>query len=227
MRLRTTAPPKAFLMLKPKRLCACWFARKKTVKWELERRFPVRYTASNSPRRTNRAARGNSRPVLLGREPMASLLAACRKHLAATLRLHARTEPVRLGAPASPRLIRSLWQSHPPLFDQSGQTNWVRPTCKRRPLSPALGFGYFPELSTFSAMAEFHSGARDRSSVDSGTQPSTDRLSSRFRISKCSRPRRPGQETAGRGKNDTPLPHWSAENSSYAAIIGNPPWHHL
>jgi len=32
MRLRTTAPPKAFLMLKPKRLSVSWFARKKTVK---------------------------------------------------------------------------------------------------------------------------------------------------------------------------------------------------
>jgi hypothetical protein len=116
MRLRTTAPPSAFLMLKPKRLCGSWFARKKTVKWELERRFPVRYTASNSPRRTNRAARGNSRrPGLLGREAMASLLAACRKHPAATFGLHAHAKTVRLGAPAFARLICSLRQSNPPL----------------------------------------------------------------------------------------------------------------
>ena len=116
MRLRTTAPPSAFLMLKPKRLCGNWFARKKTVKWELERRFPVRYTASNSPRRTSRAARGNSRrPGLLGGKPMASLLAARRKHLAATLGLHAHAKTVRLGAPAFARLIGSLWQSNPPL----------------------------------------------------------------------------------------------------------------
>lgn len=115
MRLRTTAPPSAFLMLKPKRLCGCWFARKKTVKWELERRFPVRYTASNSPRRTKRAARGNSRrPGLLGREPMASLLAACRQHFAAALALHAHAKPVRFSAPAFARLIRSLRQSDPP-----------------------------------------------------------------------------------------------------------------
>jgi hypothetical protein len=116
MRLRTTAPPSAFLMLKPKRLCGSWFARKKTVKWELERRFPVRYTASKSPRRTKRAARGKSRrPGLLGREPMASLLAACRQHLAAALGLHAHAKTVRLSAPASTRLIGSLWQSNPPL----------------------------------------------------------------------------------------------------------------
>ena len=42
IRLRTTAPPRAFLMLKPKRLCGSSLARKKTVKWELERRFPAR-----------------------------------------------------------------------------------------------------------------------------------------------------------------------------------------
>jgi hypothetical protein len=42
MRLRTTAPPSARLMLNPKRLCGCPFAFRKTVKWELERRFPLR-----------------------------------------------------------------------------------------------------------------------------------------------------------------------------------------
>jgi hypothetical protein len=115
MRLRTTAPPSAFLMLKPKRLSGNWFARKKTVKWEFERRLPVRYTASNSPRRTIRASRGNSRPPgLLGREPMASLLAACRQHSAASDGLHAYAKSVCLGTPPFSRLIRSLWQSNPP-----------------------------------------------------------------------------------------------------------------
>jgi hypothetical protein len=117
MRLRTTAPPSAFLMLNPNRLSGSWFARKKTVKWEFERRLPVRYTASNSPRRTNRAVRGNSRPSgLLGREPMASLLAARRQNLAASYGLHAHAKSVCLGAPPFPRLICSLWQSKPPLF---------------------------------------------------------------------------------------------------------------
>jgi hypothetical protein len=116
MRLRTTAPPSAFLMLNPKRLSGSWFARKKTVKWEFERRLPVRYTASNSPRRTIRASRGNSRPPgLLGREPMASLLAARRQHLAASDALHAYAKSVRLRSPPFPRLICSLWQSNPPL----------------------------------------------------------------------------------------------------------------
>ena len=46
---------------------------------------------------------------------MASLLAARRKHLAATLGLHAHAKTVRLGAPAFARLIGSLWQSNPPL----------------------------------------------------------------------------------------------------------------
>src|SRR5258708_6397870 len=40
--LRTTAPPRASLLLKPKRLPGSSLARKKTVKWELERRFPAR-----------------------------------------------------------------------------------------------------------------------------------------------------------------------------------------
>ncbi len=116
MRLRTTAPPSACLMLKPKRLSGSWFARKKTVKWEFERRLPVRYTASNSPRRTIRASRGNSRaPGLLGREPMASLLAARRQYFAASDGLHAYPKSVRLRAPPFIRLICSLWQSNPPL----------------------------------------------------------------------------------------------------------------
>jgi hypothetical protein len=117
MRLRTTAPPSAFLMLNPNRVSGSWFARKKTVKWEFERRLPVRYTASNSPRRTNRAVRGNSRPSgLLRGEPMASLLAASRQNLAASYGLHAYAKSVCLGAPPFPRLICSLWQSNPPLF---------------------------------------------------------------------------------------------------------------
>jgi hypothetical protein len=107
IRLRTTAPPSVFLMLKPKRLCGSSLARKNTVKWELERRLPARYTASNSPRRTSlpaaagRASRGNvlpsapepagvnGLPGLFGGKPMASLLAARRQHSAAAFRLHA------------------------------------------------------------------------------------------------------------------------------------------
>ncbi len=163
MRLRTTAPPSAFLMLKPKRLCGNWLTRKKTVKWELERRFPVRYTASNSPRRTRRAARGNSRrPGLLGREPMASLLAACREHPAAALGLHAHAKPVRFCAPAFARLICSLRQSNPPCV-----------TCY-------IYVWRDPAIS----------GVHTHTAVRPSEQASTGYLSSRFRISKCSRPAR-------------------------------------
>jgi hypothetical protein len=117
MRLRTTAPPNAFLMLNPKRLSGSWFARKNTVKWELERRFPVRYTASNSPLRTNRAVRGKSRrPSLLGREPMTSLLTTRRQHFAAAFCFHAHAKAMRLCATPLPRLISPLWQSTPPLI---------------------------------------------------------------------------------------------------------------
>ena len=108
IRLRTTALPSSLLMLKPKRLCGSSLARKNTVKWALERRFPARYTASNSPRRTSRASRGNfcplgpkppwtgRLPVLFGGKPMTSLLAARRQHLAAAFRLHAGAKSVRL-----------------------------------------------------------------------------------------------------------------------------------
>src|SRR5216684_1449439 len=132
IRLRTTAPPRAFLMLKPKRLCGSSLARKKTVKWELERRFPARYTASNSPRRTSLASRGYSFPCALkpaadngfpksfGGELMASLLAAGRQHLAAAFRLHACAEAVRLGASAFARLKCALWQNNPPLLNAIG-----------------------------------------------------------------------------------------------------------
>jgi len=121
MRLRTTAPPKAFLMLNPKRLSGCPLARTKTMKWELERRLPARYTSSNSLFRTNRASRGNVWPAvgpapLLGREPMTALLAARRQHLAAAFGLHAHAKSVGLGAAAFPRLIGTLWQSIPPMY---------------------------------------------------------------------------------------------------------------
>src|SRR5215472_2586341 len=121
MRLRTTAPPKAFLMLNPKRLNGCPLARTKTVKWKLERRLPARYTSSNSLFRTSRTWRGNVWPAagpspLLGREPMTALLAACRQHLAAALSLHAHAKSVGLGAAAFPRLICTLWQSIPPMY---------------------------------------------------------------------------------------------------------------
>jgi hypothetical protein len=100
---------------------------KKTVKWELEQRFPARYTASNSPRLTSRASRGNvfpsfrmlpwvdGLPALFGGKPMASLFAACRQHLAAAFRLHARAESVCLRTAPPTRLKRALWQSNPPL----------------------------------------------------------------------------------------------------------------
>ena len=178
MRLRTTAPPSAFLMLKPKRLSGNWFARKKTVKWEFERRLPVRYTASNSPRRTIRASRGNSRPPgLLGREPMASLLAARRQHFAASDGLHAYAKSVRLGTPPFSRLICSLWQSNPPLS--------LRCSLRRvRFRFPAIIPCFLLRAARIRCFA-----ARTAPSAQSG-QPPTSRISGLFRINKCSRPLR-------------------------------------
>src|ERR1700731_3623190 len=101
MRLRNTAPPNVFLMLNPKRLAGRPFARQNTVKCEFDRRFPARYTASNSPRRTSLTSRGKLElPASFGREAMAALFAACRKNLAAADGLHARAEAVRLGPAA-------------------------------------------------------------------------------------------------------------------------------
>ena len=102
-------------MLKPKRLCGRLFAFTKAVKWELERRFPARYTASNCAFCTSRASRGYFCPDLLGRKAMASLLAASRQDFPAAYGLHARAKSVRFGAAALARLKCALWQSNPPL----------------------------------------------------------------------------------------------------------------
>jgi hypothetical protein len=154
MRLRTTAPPKAFLMLNPKRLFGCPLARTKTVKWELERRLPARYTSSNSLFRTSRISRGNAWPVagpspLLGREAMTALLTARRQHLAAAFRFHAHAKSMGLGAAAFPRLICTLWQSIPPMYSlllfRLWKTSYSRAwtACCRRLTLLRVGFGVF------------------------------------------------------------------------------------
>ena len=132
MRLRTTAPPNVFLMLNPNRLIGCPLARTNTVKWELERRLPARYTLSNSLFRTNRNSRGNVWPaagprLLLWREAMTALLAACRQHFAATFGLHAHAESVGLSAAAFPRLICTLWQAIP-LYRALYRTLFLNPS---------------------------------------------------------------------------------------------------
>jgi hypothetical protein len=169
-------------MLKPNRLCGSSLARKKTVKWELDRRFPARYTASKSPRRTSlpaaagRASRGNvfpcapepavrnGLPSRLRGKLMASLLAACRQYLAATLRLHACAEAVRLGASAFPRLKCALWQNNPPslptIFITRLQGRLFHPHRQRSPLAPSLAA--FESLSVFDPRAH---GQENRTGV--------------------------------------------------------------
>jgi hypothetical protein len=186
MRLRTTAPPSAFLMLNPNRLCGNWFARKKTVKWEFERRLPVRYTASNSPRRTNRAARGNFRSSgSLGCKPMASLLTSRRQHLAASNGLHAYAKSVRLGPPPFSRLICSLWQNNPPLVPIPDYVITFRAHPMFRSTVSVNCFGQRANDPRLRVEA----GLSTRQPIRSTHQP-TGRPSSRFRISKCSRPQR-------------------------------------
>jgi hypothetical protein len=212
MRLRTTAPPNAFFMLKPKRLCGSWFVRKKTVKWELERRFPVRYTASNSPLRTNRAARGKSRlPGSLGCEAMTSLLATRRKHLAAALRLHAHAKSVRLRAPPLPRLISSLWHSNPP----------------RLPVHVLLCLRLF--MSTFIAPAQFHPAPRKHTPPAPADSPRPAASAALFESVSVVDPHAHGQERGGvaykAGKSDTPLCSASESPSTLTrALLLNPPF---
>jgi hypothetical protein len=56
---------------------------------------------------------------------MASLLAARRQNLAATRRLHANAEAVRLAATPLARLISALWQSRPPFSrGRERQSRW-------------------------------------------------------------------------------------------------------
>jgi hypothetical protein len=54
---------------------------------------------------------------------MTALLAPRRKHPAASGGLHARTKPVRFGAPALARLIGALWQSNPPYILRTAAAN--------------------------------------------------------------------------------------------------------
>jgi hypothetical protein len=101
------------------------------------------------------ASRGNFWPVagpspLLGREPMAALLAARRQNFAAALGLHTHAKPVCLGAAAFPRLICTLWQSIPPCFfveSSAGPGKPHAPTLERRvppvPTTCRVGFGVF------------------------------------------------------------------------------------
>jgi hypothetical protein len=119
IRLRTTAPPIAFLMLHPNRLRSRPLDRRKTVNSLLERRLPSRYTASYSARRSSRSPFGKP-PALDARECVASLLAASCKNFPSTLRLHASAKTVLLMAAALMWLIRSLRQRS----FSSSNTNW-------------------------------------------------------------------------------------------------------
>ncbi len=111
MRLRFTALPSAFLMLQPNRLASRPLARRKTANSRLDRRRPSRYTASNSDRRTRRAARGNSFPGGSdARETVAPLLAACRENFPSTLALHPCAEAVLLMSAAHMWLISTFRQ---------------------------------------------------------------------------------------------------------------------
>ena len=119
IRLRSTAFPIAFFMLIPKRLCAAPLGRQNTTNCAEDRRFPPRYTASKSPRRTSRTVRGNAcgkltlrlyRERLNRRETLAALRSARRQHLAATFSLHACAKTVRLMATPHLGLKRTFGQ---------------------------------------------------------------------------------------------------------------------
>jgi hypothetical protein len=114
IRLRTTAPPSAFLTLMPNRLAGRPLARKKTTKRAEDFRPPLRYTASNSERRTRRAALekscGAPSEVLNGREAMTTLLTARCQNFAPPFGLHSSAEAMGLMAPAHFGLKRAFGQ---------------------------------------------------------------------------------------------------------------------
>lgn len=82
---------------------------------------------------------------------MASLLAARCQHFAAAFRLHARAKPVGLGAAAAPRLIRTLWQSNPPLYYAAARSSVSR---AMRPAFLAVSVADFEFLSVCDPRAQ-------------------------------------------------------------------------
>ncbi len=111
MRLRSTAPPTAFLMLHPNRLRSSPLGRRKTANSRLLRRRPSRYTASYSARCTRRQLRGrSSRGVSDAREAMTPFPAALCKNFSSTLAFHPCAESVLLVAGAHMRLISAFRQ---------------------------------------------------------------------------------------------------------------------
>lgn len=136
IRLRRTALPSAFLMLQPNRLFSRPLGRMNIVNSRLDRRRPSRYTASYSPRRTSRAARGIFKPGASdARETVPPLLAPLRKHLPSALALHSSAKAVLLMPAAHMRLKCSLRQRSL----SSVRKSWV---IRRRLLaSPARAIG--------------------------------------------------------------------------------------
>jgi hypothetical protein len=98
---------------------------------------------------------------------MAPLLAARRKHLAATLRLHAHAKAVRLGAAALARLICTLWQSNPPSIPQALLQRFAE-TFPKLPLALAEPNRFYCSQATSQAAVI----------ACLGTKPSTDRVRS-------------------------------------------------
>ena len=135
MRFRRTAPPRVLRMLQPNRLCARPLGRRKTVNSRPDRRRPSRYTASYSPRRTNRLARGKPPGASDARETVASFLSALRKDFASTRALHACAEPVLLMSGAHMGLIGAFRQRSL----SSGFAGWALRSVECDPAGAPLG----------------------------------------------------------------------------------------
>jgi hypothetical protein len=93
---------------------------------------------------------------------MTSLLATSRKHFAAALGLHARTESVRFGAAAFPRLKSTLWQDNPPSFSMRlwkipSAVARAAPGGRRKRLALAMGVSPSSPLPEFRQLSEFTS----------------------------------------------------------------------
>jgi hypothetical protein len=91
---------------------------------------------------------------------MTALLAPRRQHLAASGGLHARTETVRLGAPAFARLIGALWQSYPPCILRTAAP-------QNQPQPQAASVAIRESVSVFDQLA--HGQESETSPVENGS----------------------------------------------------------
>ncbi len=171
IRFLWTAVPHSRRTLVPKRVTSKLARRQNTTKAVPACRFPFRYTASKSLRRTKRHERGKASRPRLGRaeeepprsdngEPPTAFAAATRENCASTSCFHARAETVRLVAMTNVRLISAFWQrqgsfdrasGYPPAFQRRSNPRSPNPRPGR--YTPGLATPSLPRLSGFALVS--------------------------------------------------------------------------